>query len=53
MRLVLAITLALIVQVILYALGAKHFDAFLAFLVILLAAATYEIVLKYLPTSKD
>jgi hypothetical protein len=53
MRLVLAVTLGLCVQVILFALGAKPFDAFLAFIAVLLAAATYEIVLKYLPSSKD
>jgi hypothetical protein len=53
MRLVFAVTIGLIIQVILYALGAKPFDAFLAFIAVLLFAATYEIVLKYLPTSKD
>jgi hypothetical protein len=53
MRLVLAITLGLVLQVILYALGAKPFDAFLAFITILLLAATGEIVLRYLPREKD
>jgi hypothetical protein len=53
MRLVLAITLGLVVQVILYALGAKPFDAFLAFITILTLAASYEILVKYLPGNKD
>jgi hypothetical protein len=52
MRLVLAITLGLVLQVILYALGSKPFDAFLAFITVLLLAATFEIVRKYLPSRR-
>jgi hypothetical protein len=53
MRLVLAIAFGLCLQVVLYALGAKPFDALLAFIAVLLLAATYEIVLRYLPREKD
>jgi len=53
MRLVLAIALGLCLQVILYALGAKGFDAFLVFLAILTLAASYEILVKYLPGRND
>ena len=53
MRLVLAVAAGLILQVVLFSLGAKHFDAFLAFVAVLLLAATNEIVLRYLPFGKD
>jgi hypothetical protein len=53
MRLVLAIAFGLCLQVVLYALGAKPFDALLAFIVVLTLAASYEILVKYLPGDKD
>ena len=49
MRLVLAVTLGLCLQVVLYSLGAKGFDAFLVFVLIVTLAASWEILVKYLP----
>ncbi|MDX6720843.1 MAG: hypothetical protein QOJ63_3097 [Solirubrobacteraceae bacterium] len=49
MGLVLATTFALIVWIVLWAMGAKSFDAFLVSTVIITLAATGRILKPYLP----
>jgi hypothetical protein len=49
MLLVLSAAAAMIVWIVLWAIGAKGFDAFLAALVVVLLAATVNLVLPYLP----
>jgi hypothetical protein len=49
MGLVLAVTAGLIVWVVLWALGAKGFDAFMLATVIILVGACVKIISSYLP----
>jgi hypothetical protein len=49
MGLVLAVTAGLIVWIVLWALGAKGFDAFMLATVIILAGACVKIISSYLP----
>ncbi len=49
MGLVLAATFGLIVWIVLWALGAKGFDAFMIATVIILIGATLKILTGYLP----
>jgi hypothetical protein len=49
MGLVLAATFGLIVWIVLWALGAKGFDAFMIAAVIILIGATLKILTGYLP----
>jgi hypothetical protein len=49
MSLVLAATFGLIVWIVLWALGAKSFDAFMIATVIILIGATLKILTGYLP----
>jgi hypothetical protein len=49
MGLVLAVTAGLVIWVVLWALGAKGFDAFMLAAVAILAGATVKIVAGYLP----
>ncbi len=49
MGLVLAATFGLIVWIVLWALGAKGFDAFMIAIVIILIGATLKILTGYLP----
>jgi len=49
MSLVLWTTAALVVWIILWAIGAKAFDAFMLATVIILIGATLEILKRYLP----
>jgi len=49
MGLVLTATAGLIVWIVLWALGAKGFDAFLIAIVIILIGATLKILSAYLP----
>ena len=53
MRLVVATTIGLIVWVVFWALGAKGFDALMIAVAIVLVAATTELVLRYLPSSRE
>jgi len=49
MGLVLAVTTGLVIWVVLWALGAKGFDAFMLAAVTILVGATVKIVAGYLP----
>lgn len=49
MGLVLAFTAGLIVWIVLWALGAKGFDAFMLAALITMIGATFKIVSRYLP----
>ncbi len=49
MGLVLTLTFGLIVWIVLWALGAKSFDAFMIATVIILIGATVKILAGYLP----
>lgn len=51
MPLVAAFTAAMSIWIVLWALGVKGFDAFMVFLVVILAAATLKIVVSSLPGS--
>ncbi|HTR89429.1 MAG TPA: hypothetical protein VMG62_04890 [Solirubrobacteraceae bacterium] len=53
MGLVLAATVGLLVWIVLWALGAKGFDAFLLAGVIMLVGATVKILAGYLPGRRD
>lgn len=53
MGLVLTVTAGLVVWVVLWALGAKGFDAFMLAGVIALAGASLKIVTGYLPGRRD
>ncbi len=52
MPLVLWTTTALVVWIVLWALGAKAFDAFMLATVIILVGATLEILKRYLPNRR-
>ncbi len=49
MGLVLAVTAGLVIWVVLWALGAKGFDAFMLAAVIMLIGGTLKILASYLP----
>ena len=49
MGLVLTVTAGLVIWVVLWALGAKGFDAFMLATVIILVGATLKIISGYLP----
>lgn len=49
MGLVLAVTAGLVIWVVLWALGAKGFDAFMLAAVVMLIGATIKILAGYLP----
>lgn len=49
MGLVLAVTAGLVIWVVLWALGAKGFDAFMLAAVVMLVGATVKILAGYLP----
>jgi hypothetical protein len=53
MGLVLAATAGLIVWIVLWALGAKGFDAFMLAAVIILVGGTVKILAGYLPGRRD
>jgi hypothetical protein len=53
MALVLTVTAGLVVWVVLWALGAKGFDAFMLAAVIALVGASLKIVAGYLPGHRD
>ncbi len=53
MGLVLTVTAGLVVWVVLWALGAKGFDAFMLAMVIALVGASLKIVAGYLPGRRD
>jgi len=53
MGLVLAVTTGLVIWVVLWALGAKGFDAFMLAAVIMLVGATVKIVAGYLPGRRN
>jgi hypothetical protein len=53
MGLVLAVTAGLIVWVVLWALGAKGFDAFMLATVIILVGACVKIISSYLPSRRS
>ncbi|HUB35892.1 MAG TPA: hypothetical protein VL972_03645 [Solirubrobacteraceae bacterium] len=53
MGLVLAATAGLIVWIVLWALGAKGFDAFILAAVIMLVGGTVKILAGYLPGRRD
>jgi hypothetical protein len=53
MGLVLATTAGLIVWIVLWALGAKGFDAFMLAAVIVLVGGTVKILAGYLPGRRD
>ena len=53
MGLVLATTLGLVVWVVLWAIGAKSFDAFLITIAIVMIAATVRIFSPYLPGNRE
>jgi hypothetical protein len=53
MGLVLATTAALCIWIVMWALGAKGFDAFMVVLAIVLAAATARIIAPYLPGNRE
>jgi hypothetical protein len=49
MGLVLTVTAGLAIWIVLWAIGAKGFDAFMLATVIILAGATVKILARYLP----
>ena len=49
MRLVAALTTGFVLWIVVWAITGKGFDALLIFVVILLLAATYELLARYLP----
>ncbi|HEV3095489.1 MAG TPA: hypothetical protein VGY30_13415 [Solirubrobacteraceae bacterium] len=53
MGLVLTVTAGLVVWVVLWALGAKGFDAFMLATVIVIVGASLKIVAGYLPGRND
>jgi hypothetical protein len=53
MGLLLATVLGLVVWIVLWAVGAKSFDAWMLGLAIVLVAATARIVARYLPSRGD
>jgi hypothetical protein len=53
MGLVLTVTAGLVVWVVLWALGAKGFDAFMLATVIVIVGASLKIVAGYLPGRSD
>jgi hypothetical protein len=53
MGLLLATVTGLVVWVVLWAIGAKAFDAWMVGVAIVLIAATTRIVVKYLPSRED
>lgn len=53
MGLVLTVTAGLVVWVVLWALGAKGFDAFMLATVIIIVGASLKIVAGYLPGRHD
>ncbi len=52
MLLVLSAAASMVIWIILWALGAKGFDAFMLALVLILLAATVNLVLPYLPGNR-
>jgi hypothetical protein len=52
MALTIWTTFALVVWIVLWALGAKSFDAFMLTVTIVLIGATIEILKKYLPNRR-
>ncbi len=52
MTLILWTTFALVLWIVLWALGAKSFDAFMLTVLIILIGATLESVKKYLPNKR-
>ena len=53
MGLLVATVFGMIVWIVLWAIGAKAFDAWLAGLAIVLVAATARIVARYLPSRQE
>lgn len=53
MGLVLTVTAGLVVWVVLWALGAKGFDAFMLAMVIAMIGASLKLVARYLPGRRD
>lgn len=53
MGLLLATVAGLVVWIVLWAIGAKSFDAWMVGVAIVLVAATGRIVLRYLPSRED
>jgi hypothetical protein len=49
MRLVTWLTVGFVLWIVIWAISGKGFDALLVFIAVLAAAATYEIVSRYLP----
>jgi hypothetical protein len=49
MRFVVALTTGFVLWIALWAITNKGFDSLLVFVLILVVAATYEIVVRYLP----
>jgi hypothetical protein len=52
MGIVVATTIGLIIWIVLWAIGAKPFDAFMITVLIALVAATVRILLPYLPGNR-
>jgi hypothetical protein len=52
MLLVLSAAASMVIWIILWALGAKGFDAFMVGLMVILLAATVNLVLPYLPGNR-
>jgi hypothetical protein len=53
MLLVISTAVAMVLWIVLWALGAKSFDAFLVALLVMLLAATAHLLLPYLPGRRD